>query len=309
MQRLSNEATEQLKNAPSAATPPTSPVYPTYGVHNPPEYSPCAAPDCLYGRGPGEPSDPILPLYWTAKWKMYRVYNQYAEYPPPYDCAPPPPLKEGVDYEVSNGASYYDSTWRGPNGEQGAMMEFYEDRALPIFPGSNHYSCAFISLGDNAYFLTFKENRPASMVPVCLFSALNHPPTRDFIKHLPYSKGDSNQLGGRVQGYSFWTSPDGKQPPIQVGVSPDRAKDGAVLFGYAFQSEWTEESGGEEPPARYRLPHSFYFSGGPQDPPNAPILSQNFYDFSITKPDSAKTWDLVAQFTEGKPIPVCQFST
>jgi hypothetical protein len=308
MQRLSNEATEQLTNAPSAATPSIPPVYPTYGVHNPPQYSPCAAPDCLYGRGPGEPSDPILPLYWTAKWKMYRVYNRYAEYLPPYEGAPPPPLKEGVDYEVSNGASYYDSTWRGLNGEQGAMMEIYEDRALPIFPGSNHYSCAFVSLGDNAYFMTFKENRPASMVPVCLFSALNHPPTRDFIKHLPYSKGDSDRLGGRVQGYSFWTSPDGKQPPIQVGASPDRTKDGAVLFGYAFQSEWTKETGGGEPPALYRLPHSFYFSGWPQDPPNAPIVSQNFYDFSITKPDPAKTWDLVAQFAEGKPIPVCQFS-
>src|SRR5271165_5447220 len=68
MQRLSNEATAQLEKAPSAAQPPAPPVYPTYGVHNPPQYSPCAAPDCLYGRGPGEPSDPILPLYWTAKW-------------------------------------------------------------------------------------------------------------------------------------------------------------------------------------------------------------------------------------------------
>ena len=28
-----------------------TPVYPTYGVHNPPHYSPCASPDCLYARG------------------------------------------------------------------------------------------------------------------------------------------------------------------------------------------------------------------------------------------------------------------
>jgi hypothetical protein len=305
MQRLSNEATEQLMKMPAAAPP----VYPTYGVHNPPQYSPCAAPDCLYGRGPGEPSDPILPLYWTAKWKMYRVYNQYAQYPPPYDGVPPPPLKEGVDYEVSNGASYYDSTWRRPNGEEGAVMEFYEDRALPIFPGPNNYSCAYISLGDNAYFLTFKENRPVNMVPVCLFSALNHPPMRDFIKHLPYSKGDSERLGGRVQGYSFWTSPSGDRPPIQVGVSPDRTKDGAVLFGYAFQSAWTEQPGGRPVPMLYRLPQSFYFSGWPNNPPNAPIVSQNFYDFSFTKPDPAKTWDLVAELAEGKPVPVCQFGS
>jgi len=309
MQRLLNEVRVDLMKAPSAALPPSSPVYPTYGVHNPPQYSPCAAPDCLYGRAPGEPSDPILPLYWTAKWKMYRVYNQYAEYPPPYDGAPPPPLKECVDYEVSNGTSYYDSTWRGPNGEQGAMMEFYEDRALPIFPGPNHYSCAYISLGDNAYFLTFKNNRPTSMVPVCLFSALNHPPMRDFIKHLPYSKGDSDRLGGRVQGYSFWTSPEGNQPPIQVGVSPDRTKDGAVLFGYAFHSDWTEESDGGALQMLYRRPHSFYFSGWPADPPNAPIVSQSFYDFSITKPNPSKTWDLVEQFAEGKLIPVCQFGS
>lgn len=307
MQKLSNEAAVKLERTSSATETATAPVYPTYGVHNPPQYSPCSAPDCLYGRTPGEPSDPILPLYWSAKWKMYRVYNGYAEYPPPYDGAPPLPLKEGVDYEVSNGASYYDSTWVGPNGEQGAMMEYYEDRALPIFPGSNHYSCAYISLGDNAYFLTFENNRPANMVPVCLFSALNHPPKRDFIKHLPYSKGDSERLNGRVQGYSFWTSPDGKRPPIQVGVSPDRTKEGAVLFGYAFHSHWTEDRSHGGEPVPYRLPQSFYFSGWPEDPPNAPIVSQNFYDFSFEKPDPKETWDLVAQMAQGQPIPVCQF--
>src|SRR5438270_12710530 len=50
-------------------------VYPTYGVHNPSKYSPCACLDCIYSRGPGEPSDPIYPEYWTATWKMYRVFN------------------------------------------------------------------------------------------------------------------------------------------------------------------------------------------------------------------------------------------
>jgi hypothetical protein len=63
------------------------------------------------------------------------------------------------------------------------------------------------------------------MVPVCLFSALNHPPHRDFIKHLPHSKGDSERLGGRVQAYSFWASPNPNEPPIQTGASPDRTKD------------------------------------------------------------------------------------
>lgn len=38
-----------------------------------PKYSPCASADCLYAREPGEPSDPIYPEYWTAKWSMYGV--------------------------------------------------------------------------------------------------------------------------------------------------------------------------------------------------------------------------------------------
>ena len=57
---------------------------------------------------------------------------------------------------------------------------------------------------------------PAGMPPICLFSDLNHPPRRDFIKHLPYSPGDSQRLGGRVQAYSFWTNPDASKPPIQI---------------------------------------------------------------------------------------------
>jgi hypothetical protein len=112
-------------------------VYPTYGVHNPPRYSPCECPDCLYPRGPGEPSDPLYPLYWSAKWTMYRVFNHYAENPPPYDGKPPASLKPGVDYQVSYGATYYDRTWRGPNGEEGAMLEHYEEWSLPIFPMDN----------------------------------------------------------------------------------------------------------------------------------------------------------------------------
>ena len=187
-------------------------VYPTYGVHNPPKYSPCACSDCLYQRGPGEPSDPLYPEYWTAKWTMYRVFNKYVEFPPPYDGPPPSALKAGVDYQVSYGTSYYDSTWRGPNGEEGAMMEYYDEWSLPIFPMDNHFSSSFVSLGDKAYFITYDKDRPKGMPPICQFSDLNHPPHRDFIKHLPYSKGDSERLCKRIQGYSFWTNPDPTKP-------------------------------------------------------------------------------------------------
>jgi hypothetical protein len=42
----------------------------------------------------------------------------------------------------------------------------------------------------------------------------------------------------RLQGYSFWVDhTTGK--PIQVGVTPDRTKDGAVMFGYAFDRQPT----------------------------------------------------------------------
>jgi hypothetical protein len=258
----------------------------------------------LYGREPGEPSDPLLPLFWTAKWTMYRVFNKYQEYPPPYDGPPPAELKQGEDYQVSYGESYYDSSWRGPNSEQGAMMEHYQDWSLPIFPFDNHFTSSFISLGNNAYFLTYEKDRPKGMLPICLFSNLNHPPRRDFIKHLPYSRGDSERLGGRVQGYSFWTSPDDRKLPIQTGASPDRTQEGGVLFGYAFYSKW--EADGADPTAKpYRHAHSFYFSGRPTNPPNAPIVSQYFTDYLMIKPDPAKTWDLVRQFAGGKEIPSC----
>jgi hypothetical protein len=280
-----------------------APVFPTYGIHNPPQFSPCAAPDCLYARAPGEPSDPTLPLFWSARWTMYRVFNKYVEFPPPYDGRPPVELREGEDYQVSYGVSFYDSTWRGPDGEHGAMMEHYIDWSLPIFPFNNHFTSSFISLGNNAYFLTYDQDRLAGMVPICRFSDLNHPPRRDFIKHLPYSKSDSERLGGRIQGYSFWASPNPNEPPIQVGASPDRTADQAVLFGYAFCSRW-ESDPADATSEPYRRPHSFYFSGLPTNPPNAPIVSQYFTEFAMVKPDPGDTWDLVEKFAAGKPIPV-----
>ncbi|MGZ5444764.1 MAG: hypothetical protein ACXW31_10655 [Thermoanaerobaculia bacterium] len=270
----------------------TDPVYQTYGVHNPPEVSPCAFPNCRYARGPGEPADPIYPEYWQSSWTMYRVYNNYVDNPPPYDGKPPASMKEGVDYEVSWGASYYDSTYRGRYGE-GAMQEYYEKRCLPIFPISNQFSCSFISLGDVAYFVTYPQDRPPGMPPVCLFSKRNHPPRRDFVAHLPYSTGDSERLGPGAQGYSFWVdAATGK--PVQTGASPDRTADQAILFGYAFA-----------PLAGVMQPSSFYFSGYPLPPANAPIVSQNYTNFTPTKPDPAKTWDQVAGI-DPDTLPLCQ---
>jgi hypothetical protein len=270
-------------------TPPA--IYQTYGVHNVPKISPCAYPDCVYVRGPGEPANPIYPEYWTSAWTMYRVFNNYADNPPPYNGRPPAALHEGTDYEVSYGASYYDSTYRGPNGD-GAMMEYYDKRCLPIFPISNHFTCSFISLGDIAYFVTYEQDRPAGMPPVCLFSPRNHPPRRDFIKHLPYSAGDSQRLSPGAQGYSFWIdATSGK--PVQTGASPDRTADNDILFGYAFA-----------PLAGVIQPSSFYFSGYPPPPANAPIVSQNYTSFTVTKPDPAKTWDLVSGLDVSK-LPPC----
>ena len=156
-----------------------------------------------------------------------------------------------------------------------------------------------------AYFITYDADRPKGMPPICLFSDLNHPPRRDYIKHLPYSEEDSRRLGGRVQAYSFWTSPDPTKPPIQVGASPDRTADGAALFGYAFKSAWEPDESDAAAEA-YRHPHSFYFSGFPGDPPNAPIVSQYFTKFAMIKPDPAQTWDVVAKLIgSNQPVPAC----
>jgi hypothetical protein len=233
---------------------------------------------------------------------MYRVFQGYAQHSPPYDRAPPPSLKPGRDYEISAGATYYDSTWEGLSGS-GAMMEHYEKRCLPIFPISNHFSCSFISLGDTAFFVTYDKDRPTWMPPVCLFSPLNHPPRTDFISHLPYSADDGARLKNRVQGYSFWIdAASGK--PIQIGVSPDRTKDHAIMFGYAFASVATPDrvDRSAEP---YRHPQSFYFSGYPLAPANAAIVSQNYTDFAMIKPEPAKTWDLVSKI-DPKTLPKCQ---
>ncbi|MBP2300806.1 hypothetical protein [Azospirillum picis] len=304
-------------------------IYPTFGVHNPPGFSNCPWKACVYPRNAGEPTDPLFPPFWSSNWTMYRVFKNYAENPPPYDGKPPAALKEGEDYEVSYGSTYYDSTLAGPMGE-GAMMEHYEKRCLPIFPGSNHYTCSFVSIGDRAFFLTYEQDRPQGMPPCCSFSPLNHAPRRDFVKHLPYSSGDSARLNYQVQGYSIWVGNAGG--PAQTGASPDQTANQGILFGYAFNAKATAEGDGltDEPyryppgtspaagkPAAsagaetepYRHPQSFYFSGVPYSEktklPNAPIVSQNYTNFAQLRPDPAKTWDLVGKMCVG-PIPDCQ---
>ncbi len=272
-------------------------VYQTYGVHNDGTSPPCTNDDCTYPRGEGEPENPIYPDYWVSDWTMYRVYNNYVDNPPPYPGRPPADLKEGADYEVSYGTTYYDSTWTGESGT-GAMMEKYDKRCLPIFPFDNTYSCAFISLGNTAYFLA-GEGKPDWMPDVCLFSKFNHPPRKDFIKHLPYDAGDSARIGTGGQGYSFWVShADGSI--MQTGVTPDQTANGGILFGYGFQAQ------GEEV-----MPQSFYFSGVPVREVDgkmvsfAPIVSQNYTDFAAVQPEASETWDLVSSLDVGS-LPACQ---
>ena len=68
-----NTATEPQS---ARATSDQTVVYQTYGVHNPPDVSPCAYPTCIYKRAPGEPTDPQYPAYWTSHWDMYRIYTR-----------------------------------------------------------------------------------------------------------------------------------------------------------------------------------------------------------------------------------------
>jgi len=276
-------AFDALLSAPAGAQ-----VYQTYGTHNPAAASPCQTQNCVYPREKGDPPDPVWPDYWQSDWTMYRVYGPDAgKYPPPYANKPP----QGATYQTSYGATFYDSTWRGKSGE-GAMMERYDHYCLPIFPIDNHFSCAFISLGDTAYFVA-GEGKPSWMPKVCLFSPLNHPPRPDFVSHLPYSASDSAQIGPGGQGYSFWVSAENGYV-MQAGASPDRTSDGGILFGYGFKAN----------AAGKVMPQSFYFSGFPLPPANAPFVSQNYTNFAATQP-SPDTWAEVAGL-DPTTLPACQ---
>ncbi len=282
------------KPSPGAAEDLTH-VYPTNGAHHVPVAgegclsSACdPARACRCARPPDFPPDPLWPQAWTSAWTMYRVFAGYQDNPPPYadrdHVITGTSLVPERDYEVSFGSSYYDASYLAPGAKRpGAMMEYYKSRCLPIFPGTNHYTCAFVSLGDAAYFLRFPE--PPAEVPdplaatdLCLFSPLNHAPARDFIAHLPPAPADARRLDDTVLAYSLTTG----EPPI--------------LFGYAFERLPRAEGPGQ--PA-YQHPQSFYFSGyvdpeHPGAPPDAPIVSQNYQGFAATAPP-AELWRRVEE--------------
>lgn len=260
-------------------------VYFTNGVHNKLGCSK-ANNHCIAKREKTAPSDPRYPKHWISDWTMFRVTQNYEKNPPPYTN--PPATLSSSDYTVSFGTTYYDSEYKPKDGDgKGAMMEHYEDYCLPIFPiANNRYTCSFISLGNKAYFLTYKKDRPKGMPECCLFSPKNHPPRRDFIKHLPYSPTRSAQLNNSVQAYA-----------LEV-PSPD----GPILFGYAFNAVASPDDYGKE---HYRHPQSFFFSGN-SDKAKAPIVSQNYTSFRKQKPESRFTWDRVERMCKAKPLPDCQ---
>lgn len=268
-----------------APTPAQRHVYYTGGVHNDLGCIPLAK--CVYPRKAGEPTDPLYPQWWVSTWTMYRVFANYDTYPPPY--ANPPAGLTPADYQVSYGASYYDSTYVPKDGDgTGAMMEYYDQYCLPIFPSDNHYTCAFVSLGNKAYFLRYAD-RPQGTPQCCKFSPKNHPPRVDFIKHLPYDAARSTHVGGQIQAYAREVGPQ------------------KILFGYAFYSTPTSDDPADAKSPKYRHPQSFYFSGYPLDPPNAPIVSQNYTSFRAQRPDPIVTWDQVAQMCPADPEWCCLF--
>jgi hypothetical protein len=76
------------------------------------------------------------------------------------------------------------------------------------------------------------------------------------------------------------------------------------MFGYAFDSQPTPDRVDKSAPP-YRHPQSFYFSGYPLPPANAPIVSQNYTNFAMIRPDPKTTWDLVNKL-DPKTLPACQ---
>ncbi|UMZ11433.1 hypothetical protein I9018_28835 [Pseudomonas sp. MPFS] len=263
-------------------------VYFTMGVHNDKGCT-IANNYCVAKRKTGEPSDPSFPATWISDWTMYRVFNNYKDNPPPYSN--PPSTLKPADYTVSKGSTYYDISYVPKDGDgQGAMMEHYEKYCLPIFPiKDNNYTCSFVSLGNKAYFLTYPEDRPKDMPACCMFSPMNHPPAQDFIRHLPYDARRSQNIGASVQAYALEIPAKNSAP---------------VLFGYAFNKQATSDGSGQ--PA-FRHPQSFYFSGDVSDA-NAPIISQNYVNFRVAKPDPATTWDQVAQMCPNNPPPCKLFN-
>lgn len=267
-------------------------IYPTQGVHNDKGCDESTN-SCLPTRNPGDPSDPQYPKWWISDWTMYRIFQNYEDnqFPPPYD-SPPENLTDKVDYEKSYGTTYYDSTYKPQDGDgTGAMMEHYKEQCLPIFPQDNQYTCSFVSLGNKAYFLRYDDKKPNQKPIICLFSPQNHPPETDFIKHLPYNSTESTHVNNSLQAYS-----------IRV---PERGQ--KILFGYAFDKNPTPDSF-DKTAEPYRHPQSFYFSGERQNPPNAPMVSQNYTNFRMEKPNS-KIWSEVAEMVPPNPEACCLFDS
>ena len=275
-QRAAPETAQSNSNpTPSNSNTNAGAVYQTYGVHNSPDISPCASPDCVYKRGPGEPADPIYPEYWVSNWNMYRVFNKYSQFPPPYPKCSSARVEGRDRLRKSTGTTYYDSTWTSPGGE-GAMMEHYENRCLPIFPISNKFTCSFISLRQNC-LLCHLRKRPARRHAAGLsVFEIQSPRSAISSATYPMPKETGAQIGPGGQGYSFWVSAaDGK--PVQTGVSPDRTADQDIMFGYGFA-----------PGDGKIMPQSFYFSGYPLPPANAPFVSQNYVDFKVVEAQSGR---------------------
>lgn len=261
-------------------------LYYTGGVHTDAGCTP--AQKCIYERKPGEPTDPLYPAWWSSDWIMYRVFQNFEKFAPPY--ASPPAGLTPADYEASFGSSYYNSTYVPPDRDGvGAMMEYYDKRCLPIMATTNHYSCAFISLGNKTYFLRYGDRLPDEP-QCCLFALNHHPASRDFIKHLPYNAEESLHVRGSIQAYSRLVPP------------------GNIRIGYAFNKQATPDTF-DRKAAPYRHPQSFYFPGNPVDPPNAPVVSQNYTNFRMEKPDPDETWNQVAKMCPVKPQWCCIFSS
>lgn len=265
-------------------------IYYTQGAHNDLDCDKSKN-YCVADRHQGEPSDPQYPQWWISDWKMYRVFQNYDKFPPPYS-SPPQDLNPD-DYEVSDGTTYYDSTYIAKDGDgEGAMIEHYKKRCLPVFPSENHYTCSFVSLGNKAYFLRYDDLDLTKKPSICLFSPHNHPPRTDFIKHLSYDPTESAHLNNSLQAYSIHLSD--KENPKK-------------LFGYAFYKEATPDSY-DSTAKPYRHPQSFYFAGYPLAPVHAPIVSQNYTSFHIEKP-SSETWTQIAEMLPPNPKPCCLFES
>ena len=80
---------------------------------------------------------------------------------------------------------------------------------------------------------------------------------------------------------------------MQAGVSPDRTARGDILFGYAFESLPRPDAVDPAPPVSASTLVLFLRLQLP--PPDAPIVSQNYTDFAMVKPDPALTWDQVSK--------------